>query len=69
MTLSKHNKHKILNKITFKRTQSPEHGASNKTLLLLICSPSWEIQKLKLKDKNRHQILYLHIIDIIKDYY
>jgi hypothetical protein len=52
MTLSIHNKHKIFNKITFKRTQSPEHGASNKTLLLLICSPSWEIQKLKKKKKT-----------------
>jgi hypothetical protein len=48
MTVSKH---KIFNKFTFKRTQSPEHGASNKTLLLLIGSPSWETKKLKKKKK------------------
>jgi hypothetical protein len=49
MTVSKH---KIFNKFTFKRTQSPEHGASNKTLLLLIGSPSWETKKLKKKKKT-----------------
>jgi hypothetical protein len=48
MTVSKH---KIFNKFTFKRTQSPEHGASNKTLLLLSGAPSWEIQKLKKEKK------------------
>jgi hypothetical protein len=44
-------KHKTFNTITFERTPSPEHGASNKTLLLLSGAPSWEIQKLK-KEKE-----------------
>lgn len=38
-------------RITLERTPSPEHGASNKTLLLLSGSPSWKINEQLIRNK------------------
>ena len=44
----------IFNTITLERTPSPEHGASNKTLLLLSCPLSWGNLKENRKGKGKN---------------